>query len=187
METTKTNHHLRKKHESIKINSSNYEREENQFAITIKKSPTEIYSFFRDFTNLPRFMKDLKEVNILSPLRSKWTVNLSLGPTVSWDAEIIHDIPGESIGWKSLDDSEVKTKGKIRFLSAPAGKGSIVLLSMDYSVPGGKPVEWLTKLKGEDPHTLVLTNLKRLKALLETGEIPTTEGQSSGREPVELH
>jgi uncharacterized membrane protein len=53
---------------------------------------------------------------------------------------------------------------------------------MDYSVPGGKLTEFLTFFSGESPDILILTNLHRLKAFLETGEIPTTEGQSSGRE-----
>jgi uncharacterized membrane protein len=81
--------------------------------------------------------------------------------------------------------------GAVWFVEAPAGRGTIVRLSLNYSVPGGKFSEWVTKLNGEDPDSLILLNLRRLKALLETGEIPTIEGQPSGREddsrPVQTH
>lgn len=161
-------------------------REENQFAITIGRSPEKIYAFWRDLTNLPRFMKDLSDVRILSRTRSRWTIRLKSGVATSWEAEIVRDEPGRSIAWKSLEGSRVKTSGSVYFTNAPAGLGTMVLLSMDLSIPGGRATELFTFFSGEDPKTLVLTNLKRLKAYLETGEIPTTEGQPSGREEEDV-
>jgi uncharacterized membrane protein len=156
--------------------------EQSRHSVTIRKTPDEVFAFWRDFSNMPRFMKDITEVTVLSPTRSHWVVTLKHGPSVEWDAEIISERPGQMISWQSVGDSEVKQAGSVWFIKAPGDLGTIVRLSMNYTVPGGKLVEAATKLLGEDPDTLIIVNLRRLKAFLETGEIPTTEGQPSGRD-----
>lgn len=160
-----------------------HEKSKNRtYAITINKEPLEVYTFFRDFENLPFFMKDLTAVEVLSNTRSHWTVVLKSGAKVEWDAEIIGETPGKSISWISLEGSPVSTRGTVTFTKAPGRLGTEVSLFMDYSIPGGKLSEFALLFTGETPGLLVLSNLKRLKALLETGEVPTTEGQTSGRD-----
>lgn len=161
-----------------------YDDDMSRFAITIGKTQAEVFQFWRDLTNLPKFMKDLKSVEILSEKRSKWKVEVASGLSVEWTAEITKERPNEMIAWKSIDGSEVDTWGSVWFWPAPEGRGTVVSLSLDYKIPGGKLAELAAKLLKEDPETLIQTNLHRLKALLETGEIPTTEGQPSGREEV---
>lgn len=160
-------------------------------SITINKSPEQVFAFWRNFYNLPLFMKDLESVEVLSPTLSRWTVALANETFVSWEAEIIAEIPGEMISWQSTAESDVHQAGSVWFLQPPQGQGCIVKLQMAYTLPGGKVVELVTKLMGEDPDTLVRVNLRRLKALLETGEIPTIQGQASGRDedllPTEHH
>jgi uncharacterized membrane protein len=151
-------------------------------AITIGKDPYDVFTFFRNFKNLPLFMKDLVKIDLLSDKRSHWTVQVKNGSKAEWDAEIIQEIPGELISWSSVEGSEVKTFGTVRFEKASADEGTVVTLDMDYAVPGGKLAEFILLFTGETPELLTVTNLKRLKAFLETGEIPTTEGQPSGRE-----
>ncbi len=168
-----------------------HEAEKSRHSVTIKKTPEEVFAFWRDFRNMPFFMKDITEVKVLSPKLSHWTVTLKKGPSVHWDAEIISERPGQMISWKSVGDSEVKQAGSVWFIKAPGNLGTIVRLAMNYTIPGRKLVEAATKLMGEDPDSLIIINLRRLKAYLETGEIPTTEGQPSGRDddahPVVTH
>ncbi len=142
-----------------------------------------IYAYFRDFSNLPNFMKGLKDVRVLSDTRSHWVVELGNGLKTEWEAEVTEERPGEKISWKSVDGSPVESSGSVWFSPAPEDQGTVVGLAMEYKVPGGIVTEFLTKLSGEDPDSLTQLNLKRLKALIETDEIPTIEGQSSGREP----
>ncbi len=146
------------------------------------KSPAEVYAFWTNLENFPLFMKDISEVVRISEGKSHWVFRLHSGLKVEWDAEIIDKKEGLMMSWQSLPDSEVETKGTVWFTHAPRNEGTIVSLSMDYSVPGGRLTELLTKLTAEDPNSLSKINLRRLKAYMETGEIPTTEGQSSGRE-----
>ena len=151
-------------------------------AITISKSPGEVFAFWRDFTNLPLFMKDLQEVRVLSPTRSVWKVKSKTGIEAEWSAKITEEKTGQLIAWESEEGSLVKTSGEISFAEAPAGLGCIVELFMEYKIPGGKLTEIAAMLTGEDANNLVANNLKRLKGYLETGVIATVQGQSSGRD-----
>ncbi|MGE3975419.1 MAG: SRPBCC family protein [Bdellovibrionales bacterium] len=151
-------------------------------AITVGRAPEEVYLFWRNFENFPRFMKDIKSVKTISPKLSRWKAELKLGPNLEWDAEVTEIIPNKKIAWASLAGSDVQTKGIVTFEKAPGDRGTIVRLSTDYTLPGGKITEWAAFFTGEDPDTLMLINLKRMKQVLETGEYATTEGQPSGRE-----
>lgn len=184
MATLKTNPQTLKNPSTHKapLRAPTTERPKNRYAITIKKSPEEVFQFFRDFKNLPLFMKDLSNIEILSPTKSKWQITLESGYSTSWTAEITGEQPNAMISWQSVDPSEVTTNGSVWFSKAPADLGTVVELEMNFKVPGGKATEFATFLMGESPQILILTNLKRLKQLLETGEIATTKGQPSGRE-----
>lgn len=155
----------------------------SRFAVTIGKNQNQIFTFFRNFENLPFFMNDLKQVRVLSPKKSHWVVELRNGLQAEWDAEIIAERPGEMIAWKSVEGSDVETTGSIWFSPATAGRGTVVSLLLEYKIPGGKLTEFIGKFVGEDPDSLAFVNLRRLKAYLEVGEIATIEGQSSGRGP----
>src|SRR4051812_22284164 len=75
-------------------------------SIIINRSPEELYRFWRDFENLPRFMNHLESVRVLDDKRSHWVAKAPAGTSVEWDAEIIEDRPGELIAWRSLAGSE---------------------------------------------------------------------------------
>lgn len=154
----------------------------SRFTVTIRRPPEEVFAFWRKLSNLPLFMKDLTSVLEVSPKKSHWTVTLKSGLQVEWDAIISHEEPGQMIAWQSVEDADVTTQGTVWFLRAPADLGTEVTLMMNYEVPGGHLTELATALVGESPDLLVQTNLRRLKAYLETGEIPTIEGQPSGRD-----
>ncbi len=155
--------------------------------ITINRGRDEVFSFWRNFKNLPLFMKDLKEVRVLSPTHSHWTLALSTGEKIEWNTEVTAEVPGQLISWRSLPQSEIDTAGLIVFEHGSGSHETVVRLSLDYSIPGGRLVEWISFFADEDPDTLALTNLKRLKQLLETGELATVQGQPSGREETSTY
>ena len=151
-------------------------------SITINKSPEEIYGFWRRFENLPRFMKHLESVTTLDANRTHWVAKGPAGTTVEWDAEIYNEKPNELIAWRSLAGSEITNAGSVHF--EPGGeRGTEVKVVLNYNAPGGKLSALLAKLFGQEPGQLIDEDLRRLKQILETGEIATTEGQTSGREP----
>ena len=150
-------------------------------SITINRSPGELYKFWRDFENLPRFMENLKSVTPLDDQRSHWVAIGPGGKEIEWDAEIYNEKEGELIAWRSLPGSDLTNAGSVHFEPAPDGRGTYLKVTLNYNPPGGKAAALFAKLFGQEPGQLVEHNLKRLKQFIETGEIPTTEGQPSGR------
>lgn len=150
-------------------------------SITINRSPAEVYTFFRNFSNLPYFMKDLTALTVHSETMSHWVVQLEHGPKLEWDAEITHEKYAEMISWKSVGKTDVNQAGSIWFSKAPFDRGTIVRLHMAYTIPAGRVGKITSQLISEDPESIMRINLRRLKAYLETGEVPTIQGQPSGR------
>ncbi|PYQ31989.1 MAG: cyclase [Acidobacteria bacterium] len=150
-------------------------------AVTINASPESLYAFWRNFENLPRFMCNLEAVECHDSLRSHWVAAGPAGMSVDWEAEIINDIPNELIGWRSIDGSKVDNAGSVHFNALPDGRGTEVKVVLRYDPPAGLLGAAVSKLFGEDPAMQVQEDLRRLKMLVETGEIATTEGQPSGR------
>jgi uncharacterized membrane protein len=139
-------------------------------AITIDRPAGEVYRFWRNFENLPRFMEHLVSVRVLDDRRSHWTVRAAGGMTFEWDAEIIEDRPDELIVWRSLDEADVPNTGTVRFAPSPQG-GTEVRVELRYEVPGGRLAGAVAKLFGKLPEIQVSSDLRRLKQLLELGEI----------------
>lgn len=150
-------------------------------SITINRPAEEVYRFWRDFENLPRFMNHLVSVTNENERRTHWVAKGPAGTEVSWDAELTQDIPNELIAWRSLPGSTVENSGTVEFETATGGRGTIVRIELEYRPPAGKLGATLAKLFGEAPEKQIPVDLQRVKALLETGEIPRTEGQPAGR------
>ncbi len=148
-------------------------------AITIAYPPDQIYSYWRDFTNLPTFCKYLTNVTVLDPMRSRWTVEGPAGKPLSWDAIIIDDRPYELISWRSVDHSDFENAGSVRFRKAPGERGTEIILTFAYNPPAGPLGSLIAKLSGKEPAFLIREQLRRLKQLFEAGEIATTDGQAA--------
>jgi uncharacterized membrane protein len=145
------------------------------------KSPEELYQFWRNFENLPRFMKHLKHVSVTNDKRSHWIATAPMGASVEWDAEIINEQENRLIAWASVEGADIDNSGFVRFQPAPGNRGTEVKVVIEYNPPGGAVTATLAKLFGEEPKQQVGDDLRRFKMLMEAGEIATTEGQPSGR------
>jgi len=140
-------------------------------AITLNRAPEEVYRFWRDFQNLPRFMNHLESVQVMDERRSHWVAKGPAGKSVEWDAEITNDRPNELIAWRSLEGSDVENYGTVRFKPAPGNRGTEVRVEVEYNPPGGALGAGVAKLFGEAPEQQIKDDLFRLKQVLETGEV----------------
>ncbi|MGH9348867.1 MAG: SRPBCC family protein [Vicinamibacterales bacterium] len=148
-------------------------------AVTINRPASEVYRFWRTLENLPRFMTHLTSVAVLEGGISRWVAKGPAGTSVEWDARIINEIENTLLAWQSLEGSTVASAGSVRFDETP--RGTQVRVHFQYDPPAGKLGAVVARLLGEDPSVQVRHDLRRLKQLLETGEIATIEGQPSGR------
>lgn len=150
-------------------------------SVTVNASVDQLYRFWRDVENLPRIMSHLKSVTRLDERRSHWVVTGPGGMPVEWDAEITDDVPNERIAWRSAADAPIHSRGSVTFQSGGPRHGTIVRVDMRYEPPGGTLGAVLAFLFGKEPRQQIVDDLRAFKAFLETGEVPTTRGQASGR------
>jgi len=150
-------------------------------SIAIERLPAELYAFWRDFKNLPLFMKNLESVTELGNGKSHWVAKATDGTRVEWDAEIYNEKENELIAWRSLENADVVNAGSVRFQKGPEGHGTYVRVTMNYNPPAGHLGATLAQLLGAQPAQLIKEDLRRFKQLMEAGEIAAVAGQSSGR------
>lgn len=150
---------------------------EIRHALTVNRPRDEVYRFWRELGNLPLFMKHLKSVTQTAEKSSEWVAAIpsKLG-TVKWEAEITADIENEIIAWRSLEHSSVETMGHVAFKDA--GKfGTEVHVVLHYKAPAGRIGEGIAKLFNPVFSEMVKEDIKNFRRYIETGEIPTTDGQ----------
>jgi uncharacterized membrane protein len=148
---------------------------------TIKRPVADVYDFWRNFENFPRFMRHLESVQRLDSARSRWRAKAPAGMTVEWVAEILGERENESISWRSLPRADVQNRGAVRFRRAPGARGTEVRVDLEYVPPGGSLGRAIAKIFGEEPRQQIRDDLRRLKQLLESGEVPTSAAPTSSR------
>ncbi|WP_138506249.1 SRPBCC family protein [Nostoc sp. PA-18-2419] len=149
--------------------------------LTINKPAEELYRFWHNFENLPRFTKHLKDVKVYNEKRSHWVTSGPLGISIEWDADIIDDRENELISWTSVEGANIPNSGSVRFQPTFNDRGTEVKVIAEYKPPGGAIGDAIAKVFGEAPEQQLGDDLRRFKMLMETGEIATTEGQPKGK------
>jgi len=143
--------------------------------VTIRKPREELYAFWRNFQNLPQVMENLESVRPSGTEgRSIWTIKAPGGRTVDVETEIAREVENELIAWRSVEGSEIETEGRVTFEDAPGDRGTRVGLIIAYHPPGGEVGRLLAKTFLREPAVQARHDLKRLKMLMETGEIATS-------------
>ena len=150
--------------------------------VTINAPADQLYRFWRNFEQLPRFMDHLVSVRQIDERRSHWVAKAPRRRTVEWDAEIISEIPGELIGWRTLEGSDVVSAGSVDFKPAFGGRGTEVHVRLQYDPPAGRIGATVAWLLGHEPSQVIREDLRRFKQLMETGEVATTKGQPRGKQ-----
>lgn len=150
-------------------------------SVTINKPPEEVYRFWHDFENLPRFMTHLHSVTMMDNGRSHWVAAAPAGSSVAWDAEVTEDRENDVIAWRSVGNTNVPNAGTVRFEEIAGRMGTVVRVDLEYRPPTGPIAAAFAKLLGEAPEQQVSDDLRRFKAIMESGETPTIDGQPSGR------
>lgn len=149
-------------------------------SITINRPIDEVYAFWRNFENLPRIMSHLQSVQVTDERQSHWKTEGPAGRFVEWDAVIVADTPNEIISWQSVEGADIPNRGAVHFRPAPGGRGTEITVELDFEAPGGSLGRTFAKLFGKDPAQQIASDLRRLKQLLETGEVIRSEATVAG-------
>ena len=149
-------------------------------ACIVNSTPEEVYQFWRNFQNLPRFMRHVNSVEDLGDGRSHWKVKGPAGMEVEWDATIVADVPNEVITWRSLENSDVDHAGAVRFERAAGGRGTIIRVNLEYKPIGGVIGSTIATLFGEEPEQQLDDDLRRFKQVMEVGEVVVSDATLLG-------
>jgi uncharacterized membrane protein len=149
--------------------------------ITVGRPAADLYAFWRQLENLPKVMSHLETVTELDERRSHWTAKAPAGLNVSWEAEITEELPNQAIAWRALEGSDIPNAGSVFFNELTHDRGTEIKVVLAYEPPLGKLGAAVARLLGEEPAAQLQDDLRRFKQLMETGEIATTRGQTSGR------
>jgi uncharacterized membrane protein len=144
--------------------------------ITINRPVEQVYAYWRNFENFPRFMRNLSSVEVVDSGRSRWRATGPAGIPVEWEAQVVDDVENELIAWRSVEGSAVENRGTVQFRRAPGARGTEVRVRLEYMLPAGalgRSVAWLF---GKDPDQQVHEDLRRFKQIMETGEVPLSDG-----------
>ena len=150
-----------------------------EHSVVINRPPLELYSFWRNFENLPNFMNHLESVKRFGGNRSHWVAKAPGGTTVEWDAEVYNEKEGEMIAWRTLEGSQVASAGSVHF--EPSGENATnVRVNFKYDPPGGKLGSLVARLFGENPQRQIEEDLARFKEIMEGNLGATAGNQSAG-------
>jgi uncharacterized membrane protein len=150
-------------------------------AVQVMKPRSEVYSFWRDFANLAKFMKHVRSVEVHEGGRSHWVVQVTPGVVLEWDSVIVDDRPGERIAWRSVEEADIDNAGEVRFAELPGGRGTGLEFEIAYRPPAGPVGVAAAQLLKGITEQEIREDLRRFKNVIEAGEIPRTGGQPSGR------
>ena len=142
-------------------------------SIIVDRPIEEVYNFWRDFEQLPRFMSYLQSVRYTGDRRTHWIAKGPAGTKIAWDAETTAEEPNRLIAWRSVEGSEFENSGSVRFERAPGNRGTLVRVELDYS--SNRAASALGKLMRMDLGRRIVHDLRRFKQVMEIGEITKSE------------
>jgi uncharacterized membrane protein len=138
--------------------------------VVIDRPASMLYRVWRNFENLPRFMRHLESVTSVEGRRSHWVARGPAGMKYEWDARIVNEVEDKVIGWQSLENADVVSAGSVSFRERPGGLTEVAV-NLQYAPPAGKLGATLASWLGEDPATQIRADLQQFKRLMESGGI----------------
>jgi uncharacterized membrane protein len=139
--------------------------------VTIRRNALDVYHFWRELSNLPRFMRHLERVTEAPASHTSWVAKGPVGTTLEWEADIVVDRPGERIAWRSQEGATLPNHGAVLFRPAARDQGTELHLTLGFEPPGGALSAKVVRLFHEVPQQQLKNDLRRLKQILETGEL----------------
>jgi uncharacterized membrane protein len=138
-------------------------------SVVVNRSPAEVFNYWRNFENFPRFMKHIESVRRTGKMVSHWIARAPGGRRIEWDSEITEIKEGERIRWRSLSGSDVHNRGQVTFRQAPEGSTEVEV-EFTYHPEGGRADSPVAKLLNFLTVYYIQRDLLRFKRIMEKGE-----------------
>lgn len=154
---------------------------EAQATMTIARSPQVLYDLWRDTSQIPKWQERIVQVSDLGNGRCRWTMFINNDKKLEWDSQVIAEEPSNWIAWRTEEGADIQTAGQVIFEPALNGRGTVVRVTQQFRLPGGKFASFFSAPHLRSPEAYVRENLRHFKQLAETGEIARAQGQPHGK------
>ncbi|MGW9194276.1 SRPBCC family protein [Micromonospora chersina] len=146
---------------------------------TIDRRVADVYTFYRDFANLPRFLGDVMASEQIGPGTFRWAIRGPLGVRVHSTVRLVEERPNQLLRYETTARPGMRSDWTARF-TAGSDPGRTEVHEV-LRTPFGRVGRVALTLVGKPPGAEVAANLRRLKQLLETGEVTDTEHAVAGK------
>jgi uncharacterized membrane protein len=147
--------------------------------VLIQRPLGEVFDFYRDFRNLPRFLGDVMAVELKGPTTSRWTIEGPFGIRAHWTVEVTEERENELIRYETTGLPGLRASWEIQF--APGPETAWTDVHEVLNAPLGRIGRAAFALIGKYPAEEVTANLNRLKQLMETGKVSDTSYAVEGK------
>jgi uncharacterized membrane protein len=147
-------------------------------SVTINASRAKVFERLRNFADWPEFSVNVLNVEPVGKDQWRWTANDTSGP-VSWTATVTEQVADRLIALKSDKNTPAPINSRFELRDAPGGRGTEVHGVVAYQPRGGSLGRYASKLTQREPGIQLRRDLKRLKSLIEAGEIATNAPQGA--------
>jgi uncharacterized membrane protein len=131
-------------------------------------------------------MADLKDVERVDDTHMRWTCLAPNGKTFTSEAEIVDEEPDKKLVFRVSQDNRHEQIVILTLARAPGNRGTNVTLAMHGHLIGGAAGAAVATLFGESPDQRLMGDLRRLKQVLETGEVVHSDASiHRGRHPAQ--
>ena len=145
--------------------------------ITVNVAKDKVYEFWRDLSNLPKFMNHLSSVEEVSSSQSLWKAKTPGGLIdLKWNAEITREEEGLYIGWQSVEGSMIDNAGKVEFRDSINGTGTEIHVEIDYFPPAGSVGRGVASLFNSLFERMIREDIQNFKSHVETEDFKNFAG-----------
>jgi uncharacterized membrane protein len=148
-------------------------------SVTVNQPREVVFGLWRSSERLPFLLGEVGQLR-LTHTTLEWAPAILLGQTLTWDMRLTEEFPPERLSWSSEPGSLVHQLLTLQLRAAPAGRGTVVHLTYELTLPGGQ-LGGIGPLGRRLLEARIRESLRRFATLVETGELPTTQGQPVGR------
>ncbi|MBA2662636.1 MAG: SRPBCC family protein [Bradymonadaceae bacterium] len=138
-------------------------------SVVVNQPVEEVYEFWCNFENFPRFMEHIESIQKIDDRLSHWEAAVPVtNQTIDWDAEIIEMRENELIRWSSIQGADIYNEGTVRFRRLANGQGTEVTARICYKPPAGVLGKIVGQFLNAIPASFIKNDMERFKRLVET-------------------
>ncbi len=144
--------------------------------IVVNAPVSEVFEFWKNFENFPRFMHNIESIQVIGPELTHWKMKGPLGVPVEWDAKTTAIIENQKISWESTGGL-LTNHGSVVFEKVDENS-TRVTVGLEYNPPGGAVGETVAKVTN-DPQKQLEEDLLRFMKVVQEGNDSLKHGATS--------